>query len=170
MASTLGGNMEDGPASIFAGKVRCRVCGILQTPEGLLMIRHDGLGPAGYLWAPPGGGIDFGDSAEDSLEREFIEETGLRIKVGDFLFINEYRDHIHHSLELFFQVEYLSGVLRLGSDPELIGGKQMLSKISYLTDREINEIPMNGKHNIFRECPNPSDIVNLRGFFKFANN
>jgi len=32
------------------------------------------------LWWLPGGGIDFGESPEDTLLREFVEETGLEVK------------------------------------------------------------------------------------------
>ena len=32
-------------------------------------------------WTLPGGGIDFGEDPEDAVVREFIEETGLTVKV-----------------------------------------------------------------------------------------
>lgn len=46
----------------------------------------------------PGGGIDFGESFEETLHREVMEEIGLKIKigklVGNWWFINSYKVHI----------------------------------------------------------------------------
>ncbi|MEM9325800.1 MAG: NUDIX hydrolase [Bacteroidota bacterium] len=158
------------PISPFSHNVRCRVCGLLKSPKGLLMIKHAGLGPLGYLWAPPGGGIEFGWSVEQALEQEFLEETGLQIRVGEYLFANEYRDQTYHAIELFFEVEAIGGVLQLGYDPELPEHAQMIAEVAYLSDTEISAIPSAGKHNIFRECVIPSNILGLRGFYRFANN
>ena len=168
--SVLTGGAESDLMKAFSYKVRCRVCGILQSSEGLLMIKHGGLGPLGYLWAPPGGGIDFGLSPEQALKNEFAEETGLDIEVGQFLFVNEYRDEKYHAIELFFEVQEIAGELTLGTDPELSAKSQILWDIKRLSDEEIDQIPSAGKHNIFQECGIPSDIGALRGFFKFANN
>ena len=54
----------------FGNRLRVRVNGILIENERILMVKHVGLGETGYLWAPPGGGIEFGTSAPQNLERE----------------------------------------------------------------------------------------------------
>jgi ADP-ribose pyrophosphatase YjhB (NUDIX family) len=33
-------------------------------------------------WRPPGGGMEFGETAEQTLAREFLEEFGATLKVG----------------------------------------------------------------------------------------
>ena len=71
------------------GKVRVRVCGILHENGKILLLKHESIGPAGYLWSPPGGGVEFGESLVETLEKEFLEETNLSIKVGNYLFTNE---------------------------------------------------------------------------------
>ncbi len=48
---------------------------------------HDGriacarVGYEGFTYDLPGGGIDPGETPEMAVEREFIEETGLRVRV-----------------------------------------------------------------------------------------
>ncbi len=155
---------------IFSHKVRVRVCGIHLTQAGILLLKHDGLGPGGYIWSPPGGGVEFGESLEDALVKEFAEETGLDIIVKDYLFANEYIDSKHHAIELFFSVEHVGGNLKLGFDPELNRENQILSDIGYLNDRHIAALDVLNLHNIFRHCHPASSILELRGLFKIRNN
>ena len=103
---------------MYEGKVRVRAVGLLFEDDRVLLLKHQGLGPEGYLWSPPGGGVDFGMSAADTLKKEFLEETSLEVEVGAFLFVNEHLDERHHAIELFFEVHRLSGAPTLGSDPE----------------------------------------------------
>ena len=84
---------------IFGNKLRVRVCGIFIQDDKILLVNHKGLTQTGNFWAPPGGGIHFGEPARESLAREFLEETGLKIKVGKFLFINEYISKPLHTIE-----------------------------------------------------------------------
>src|SRR5205814_2113551 len=87
---------------IFGNKLRVRVCGICIKDQTILLIKHKYLGPKNELWAPPGGGLNFGENARTSLEREFKEETGLNVRVEDFLFIHEFLNPPLHAIELFF--------------------------------------------------------------------
>lgn len=136
--------MEDNePLSArFAGKVRIRVCGVCIRQNRILLVKHRGLGPAGYLWNPPGGGIDFGESVEQALKREFLEETGLQIEVGNFLHFNEFIGQGLHALELFFEVSMVGGELRLGTDPELDSGSQMMEELKFWSKIEIANEPV----------------------------
>jgi ADP-ribose pyrophosphatase YjhB (NUDIX family) len=42
-------------------------------------------------WRPPGGGMEFGEAAEQTLAREFLEEFGEEIAVGERLAVIENR-------------------------------------------------------------------------------
>ncbi|MGD1843339.1 MAG: NUDIX domain-containing protein, partial [Thermonemataceae bacterium] len=100
----------------FGNQLRVRVCGICVQDNQLLLVKHQGL-QQGYLWAPPGGGMQFGESAETCLVREFEEETGLQIAVEQFLFVHEFLRPPLHGIELFFTVTVKQGTLRIGYDP-----------------------------------------------------
>jgi ADP-ribose pyrophosphatase YjhB (NUDIX family) len=57
-----------------------RAYGILVHDERVLLVRSSSPHINPPLWWLPGGGIDFAESPEETLLREFREETGLSIK------------------------------------------------------------------------------------------
>jgi 8-oxo-dGTP diphosphatase len=38
----------------------------------------------------PGGGLEFGEGTRDCLQREFMEETGLHVTIGDHLYTTDF--------------------------------------------------------------------------------
>ncbi|MFY0601535.1 MAG: NUDIX hydrolase [Cyclobacteriaceae bacterium] len=156
-------------SSIYHKKLRVRVCGLLEVEGKILLLKHLDLGSEGYIWSPPGGGITFGESAEETLIKEFKEETNLEIEVRDFLFINEYRDSLHHAVELFFKVILKGGELALGFDPEVPDSEQILTEAKFWTYDEIAKTNSTTLHNCFTLCDSPKKIFDLRGFYKFDN-
>jgi ADP-ribose pyrophosphatase YjhB (NUDIX family) len=57
-----------------------RAYGILFHDDRVLLVRSSSLQIKPPLWWLPGGGIDFGESPEQTLLREFHEETGYSVK------------------------------------------------------------------------------------------
>ena len=149
---------------IFGNKLRVRVCGICILHEEILLVNHTGLGTP-HLWAPPGGGIQTGESAHEALVREFKEETGLSIEVRDFLFACEFIQLPLHAVELFFQVSITGGNLTTGQDPEL-GNRQVIQDVRFFDDTQIRSIPLAHLHGIFKETSDIAQIGRLRGYFK----
>ena len=147
--------------------IRTRVCGLLQEGNALLLLKHVGIGRAGYIWSPPGGGVGFDETVGEALQREFVEEVNLKVDVGEFLFVNDFRDERFHAVELFFKVRRVKGSMQLGHDPEMKGNEQILKEARYIRWPEIDEIPMDYKHNAFRFCETPEEIMSLRGFHIF---
>lgn len=107
----------------------------------ILLVKHTGLGPAGFLWNPPGGGLQFGESVVQAVEREFLEETGLVVKAGRFACFSEHIADGLHAVELFFRVERLGGTLALGTDPELAHTTQMMVDLRFWHRSEIESQP-----------------------------
>ncbi len=159
--------IEHNLRSPFEGKVRVRVCGLLFKLDTVLLIKHQSVGPLGYLWSPPGGGVEFGQSLNETLQREFLEETNLKIKVGNYLFTNEHIDSKHHAIEIFFQVHYLSGCLKLGHDPELSHENQMISDIHYFTQAELSSLPPKAMHGTLTKKKELEEILDLKGLTRF---
>ena len=149
---------------IFGNQLRLRICGICLVENKILLINHSGLTETNF-WAPPGGGLRFGESAESCLKREFLEETGLDIEIRDFLFACEFIRSPLHAVELFFLTSLKGGVLRKGHDPEL-GNQQIIRDVKFLSWTEIEQLQPQELHGIFSKAAKPSKIVGLRGYFK----
>ena len=84
--------------------IRIRAAGILVKDGQILLVRHEKNGKS--YWLLPGGGVDFGESVEDALIREFQEEVGLPIRVGKLVLVHDSIPPNHHRqvLNLYFVV------------------------------------------------------------------
>jgi ADP-ribose pyrophosphatase YjhB (NUDIX family) len=149
---------------LYGNRLRLRVCGLLRDGNQLLMVRHRGINQSDTFWCPPGGGLQFGEATREGLTREFDEETGLRIEVGDMLFVNEFREPPLHALELFFQVHLTSGTIRQGMDPEMSLDGQIIEEVRLMTFDEIKSYPPEEVHTLFQRCHSIEDVFSLRGF------
>ena len=163
--------MIDFPISqqLYEHRVRVRACGILEDDGKLLLIKHLHLGAKGYIWLPPGGGVTFGVSAEETIIREMKEETGLNVSVDAFLFTNEIRTEKHHAIELFFRVSKTGGRPLLGIDPEVPENEQILSELLFMSFEDINNLDPDTIHNCFGLVNDSKNILDLKGFFSFNN-
>lgn len=72
--------------------IRIGIYGILIKNNHLLMIKKS-RGPYKGKYDLPGGKIEENESLEQALEREFIEETGLKVEIGNFIASNESDEH-----------------------------------------------------------------------------
>lgn len=148
----------------FGNRVRVRVCGLAVQDDSLLLVNHKYMGPENF-WSPPGGGVVFNESAEQALQREFLEETGLTVTVTDFLFACEVLRSPLHAIELFFSVSVKGGELITGNDPEM-GNHQIIKDVRFFGWDQIASLPEPTVHGIFQKMANPSKILDLRGYFK----
>ncbi len=151
--------MDTEIAKIYGNRVRIRVCGLCWNGDRLLMVKHR-MGNRD-LWAPPGGGLEFGESIASALKREFLEETGLQIRPGKFQFGCEFFNEPLHAIELFFEVINLSGDLKTGYDPEI----QLIDTVQFLTSKDIQNIPDEALHGILQKYKDVNVLRQLNGFY-----
>jgi 8-oxo-dGTP diphosphatase len=80
--------------------------GVLRKGQHLLVCRNV---EQGYVYLP-GGHVEFGESAQRALEREFLEETGLSVEAGACGLVTEslfeQRGEAKHEYSLVFHVEH----------------------------------------------------------------
>lgn len=146
----------------YGNRIRVRACGLCWHDGRLLMVNHTGLHKDDF-WAPPGGGIEFGQTASETVAREFLEETGLQVKPGAYLFTCEFINPPLHALELFFEANYLSGEAKTGGDPET--DLQLIREVRWMTAADLKMIPAENLHGIFRHYRNPEDLLKMKGLW-----
>ncbi len=153
----------------FGNHLRIRINGILIENDHILMVKHR-MGNGRILWSVPGGGMHFGTTAIENLEREFLEETSLEVKVDKYLFVHEYLAPPLHAMEHYFAVKRINGNVKLGKDPELSEENQLLQEISWKTIAEIKTIANESLHQLFWGINSLSELGMQRGYFNFENN
>lgn len=114
-------------------EIRVRVAGILTRGNEILFVKHQKNGEE--YWLLPGGGVDYGETMERSLEREFSEECNLDIEVKELMFVSQgiAPDKSKHIINMFFHVNYISGDLKIGEE-------ERLKEASYIDIADINNI------------------------------
>ena len=116
---------------------RVRVAGIVIQKNSILLIQH--IKNEKKYWLVPGGGVDWGESLEEALIREYKEETNLDVEVKDFLFFSETisPDKNKHVINLYFLVK-----IKNDSETMKIGNETNLSDLKYVSKEEIQNIKL----------------------------
>ncbi len=148
----------------YGNRLRVRACGWLVHQGAVLLANHAGV-QGSHFWAPPGGGIEFGETAQGCIKREWQEETGIVVEVRDFLFACEFIGNNLHAVELFFAVTQTGGRLQLGTDPEP-GAPAVLRGLQFFDEKQLQAQKKNQLHGIFSLSVNPNEILGFRGYFK----
>ena len=149
----------------FGNKLRIRVCGLCIEDDKILMVNHHSLNESGEFWGPPGGGMEFGSSAEENLKREFFEETGIRIEVEKFLFVHEYLSPPLHAIELIFKVKRRSGNINIGYDPEMKEEAQIIKDVNFVSLEKLKNMDKGNVHQLFLFIEKIRDIDQERGYY-----
>lgn len=110
---------------------RPRVCAAIIRDNQILMVFHDH-GERSF-WTLPGGGIEEGETAEEAVVREVMEEVNLEGKVVRLLFEDTYE----YGPVYCYLVDVEEGAeAKLGQDPELHTNEQILKGIAWFTLQE----------------------------------
>ncbi len=102
-------------------KQKVVVLGIIENIEGEILVSQK-LDPkileAHLKWDVPGGTNEFGESLDETLAREILEETGLNVDVLDLLgeCVSkewEHEDYLQHTLVFCYHCKLVDGKLHL---------------------------------------------------------
>jgi ADP-ribose pyrophosphatase YjhB (NUDIX family) len=92
-------------------KFRASVYGILREGTKVLLKRH----PWIKKFDLPGGGVELDETIQQALVREFKEETGLLVRVGKLITVEDsfftFEGEDAHGILIFYEVEKVSGKL-----------------------------------------------------------
>ncbi len=132
-------------------EVKLRVSALCIRDGALLLIEHKSFAPDDpalpeSYWILPGGGVERGETLDEAVRREMLEETGLSCSVGGMVFIKELlypypgaeaQGSRHHSLSLGFHCEVTGGETVTGKDPEYPDDEQMILKVDWIPLAEL---------------------------------
>lgn len=129
--------------SPYKGRLRIRVNGLLVKNDSLLMIKLRSPVSGQSVWMPPGGGLEFGETMETGLKREFFEETGLQVNVGPLRHINELLEPPFHAVEFYFEVTSpQDNPPDIGRDPEHEYEDQLIEDLQYIPFEDFGKKPV----------------------------
>ena len=99
------------------------------------MVRHQKADKS--YWLLPGGGVQYGETMAQALEREIFEETGLVSRIGKLWLVCESIDPLgrRHVVNMCFLAESVSGELQASCDPRVVEAK-------YLTADQVRGVTM----------------------------
>jgi 8-oxo-dGTP pyrophosphatase MutT (NUDIX family) len=94
----------------------------------------------GSFWCVPGGGLEPGEALLAGLERELIEETGIKPHVGNLLYVHQYKDDKSEYLEFLVVVTNAEDYSRIDLSATT-HGMQELQEIRFVDPKSVILLP-----------------------------
>jgi 8-oxo-dGTP diphosphatase len=113
--------------------------GAIIVRKGKVLLVKRGIEPSKGLWAIPGGTLKLGETLQECAAREILEETGIKIKVGECIYVFDFikrdskRKIKFHFVIVDFAADYVSGEPQ-GADDAL--------DARWLSRSELSDLPV----------------------------
>jgi 8-oxo-dGTP diphosphatase len=133
--------METDPDAGVAEAQRVAAYGICEDATGnVLLVRAASHLTVAGSWFLPGGGIEHGEDPPEGLAREFTEETGLTVVVGNLLgVLSDVFDLPNginlHTVRIIYRIDSYSGTIR-----DEVGGSSDTAR--WVAPREVRRLPL----------------------------
>lgn len=133
---------------------RLAVGGVVIRGQRVLLVRR-GKAPSRGQWAIPGGRVELGETLQEAVEREVLEETGVRVQAGEICHVFDVvrRDDTgrvrFHYVIVDLMAEYVSGEPQAADDA---------SEAGWLAPDELRDLTVNR---------NTRELLKKIGFLRF---
>lgn len=117
---------------------------LLQDDDGRVLLVRRGPGSTRPgMWCIPCGFVDYGEDVREAAAREVWEETGLRVEIGEAIFVrSNFHDPEKLTVGVWFDGRIVAGVPVAGDDAVDVGwfDPQELPALAFDTDAELFRI------------------------------
>lgn len=117
---------------------RIRVAGLIEIDDGYALMHRKDVKkventdkPYGEYYVFPGGGLEEGETLEQGVVREIIEEFGINVEVIEQI---AYRKVNEENDEYLFKCKYVSGRFGTGTGPEFSGDPKYVDRGKYIPE------------------------------------
>jgi 8-oxo-dGTP pyrophosphatase MutT (NUDIX family) len=127
-------------------RVRSAAKAIIVEAGKLLVLKMEGVPGEGPWYALPGGGQKAGETLEEALRRECLEELGLEVEVGPLRFVRDYIASHHefatdegdaHQVDHLFTCTILRRAAESGPKPD-----QRQLDVAWLPVKDLENYPL----------------------------
>jgi len=137
--------------------MRERVRAIIFSGDDLVLIKRIRSGREPY-WTFPGGVVNKSENHAQALERECMEELGMKIKVGALFWEGDLDIYKEKQKQYYYLCEIISGQIGTGQGPEfapdkdIVGwGTHQVVTVPKAKIVEINLLPKEVKNRVIEE-------------------